>query len=631
MSVENDVEAGHRHEDSVLQFKNLQFTVQAKDDNKKKYTKKLLTGVSGTVKSGSVLAVLGPSGAGKTVFINALTLNATSGGRVSGSVTLDGEKLSPKIMRERCFVVSQEDHHWPMLTCRETCAYAADLYVNKTPAEKKALVDNILAKMGLEVCADTRVGNEFIKGLSGGQKRRLSIAVALIKEPNALFLDEPTSGLDAAAAASIMTFIKELAQKDNLIIVASIHQPSAKVYEGFDQMMLLSKGRVAYNGPAKDAEAYFGAQGFETPSNMSAAEYFLDLVNADFTSDEDVGKVLDSWEGHKQNNQQEEDLEIVQQAPADEKSKVGIMTQCSVMLRRHTSIALRDPTLYLGRGLIFLFTNLFFSIIYIGQRQRDQDQVLNKVWLSIWFIGVPSNMGVVAVWAYNAEFKSIRREVKNGMVSPWAYLASTSLIQLPVMFIFALLALGIPAYAVGNFYAERLGIQILIFAACMYCWEAFAQTFSVVSANPLLGMMQFVNIWFSGFLFAGFLIPVSDIIWPFRTFAYILPLRYSVRAMIYNEYTDSTWQACDFTNPRQICYGDPLNNGTQSGDDVLDSLTNIMELFSSDNTIFGDTMVCVGIAVGFKIIHSILLVTHTYKSSTVHNPNSGKKAQVASF
>jgi ABC-type multidrug transport system ATPase subunit len=83
--------------------------------------------------------------------------------------------------------------------------------------------------MGLAGCADTLIGNEFVQGLSGGQKRRLSIALALIKQPKLLFLDEPTSGLDAAAAAAIMRFITDLAKQQNLIIVATIHQPSTKV------------------------------------------------------------------------------------------------------------------------------------------------------------------------------------------------------------------------------------------------------------------------------------------------------------------------------------------------------------------------------------------------------------------
>merc|ERR1719230_2271703 len=102
--------------------------------------------------------------------------------------------------------------------------------------------------MGLESCQHNKVGNEFMKGLSGGQKRRLSLAIAFLKNPLVVFLDEVTSGLDAAAAANITTFLQDLARSQDVIIACTIHQPSAKIFKGFDRLLLLSDGRVAYSG-----------------------------------------------------------------------------------------------------------------------------------------------------------------------------------------------------------------------------------------------------------------------------------------------------------------------------------------------------------------------------------------------
>merc|ERR1712185_404339 len=113
--------------------------------------------------------------------------------------------------------------------------------------------------------------HEFVQGMSGGQKRRLSIAAALIKEPKLIFLDEPTSGLDAAAAAAIMSFITELAAQEDLAIVATIHQPSTKVYDGFDQVMLLSGGREAFCGASRDAIGYFEGIGHAMPRHTNPA------------------------------------------------------------------------------------------------------------------------------------------------------------------------------------------------------------------------------------------------------------------------------------------------------------------------------------------------------------------------
>ena len=146
--------------------------------------------------------------------------------------------------------------------------YAAELYLGTDAKGVKPTVDKLLEKMGLESCAKTKVGNMFMQGMSGGQKRRLSIALALIKQPKLLFLDEPTSGLDAAAAVNIMVFVKELAKAENLIVVATIHQPSSKVYAGFDQVMILSGGREAYCGDARETMAYFEVKLFLNRARM---------------------------------------------------------------------------------------------------------------------------------------------------------------------------------------------------------------------------------------------------------------------------------------------------------------------------------------------------------------------------
>ena len=170
-------------ESSVFRFKNVNFIVGAKDKEKH-----ILRDVSGTVKWGHVLAVMGPSGAGKSVLISALTLDSFYG-KSYGSVTLNGVPLTDRIFKEHCYVVVQHDKHFPYLTCRETLRFAAELYDVAAKNDLDAIVDEIIDKMGLRICADTRNAR-----LSGGQARRLSIGISLLKQPTLLFLDEPTSG-----------------------------------------------------------------------------------------------------------------------------------------------------------------------------------------------------------------------------------------------------------------------------------------------------------------------------------------------------------------------------------------------------------------------------------------------------
>ena len=137
--------------------------------------RKILTNAYGNVKAGECLAIMGPSGAGKTTLLSVLTLEA-SGGKASGLVTLNGQQMSTEIFRKKCSFVAQEDYHWAFLTCRETLTYACQLYqIKLNDEEVRVKVDAMLKSTGLESCADTKVGSALIKGISGGQKRRLSV------------------------------------------------------------------------------------------------------------------------------------------------------------------------------------------------------------------------------------------------------------------------------------------------------------------------------------------------------------------------------------------------------------------------------------------------------------------------
>ena len=227
----------------VFEFRDVRYAVKVKGEEKV-----LLSNISASLSSGHVLAILGPSGAGKTTLLDVLTLQAFAGS-AQGKVQLNGKAMDLSTFQRACALVTQQDFHWAFLTARETLAYAADLYLDATPKEKQASVEKLLADLGLTGCADTKVGNVFLPGLSGGQKRRLSIALALIKSPTVLFLDEPTSGLDAAAAVGVMNTIKELAVAANVAVVCTIHQPSTVVYNSFDQVMVLPADRVAFIHP----------------------------------------------------------------------------------------------------------------------------------------------------------------------------------------------------------------------------------------------------------------------------------------------------------------------------------------------------------------------------------------------
>ena len=164
--------------------------------------------------------------------------------------------------------MTQDDTLMTTLTVREAVYYSAQLQLpdSMTKSEKLERADTAIKEMGLQGCVNTRIGGWSVKGLSGGQKRRVSICIEILTRPRLLFLDEPTSGLDSAASYHVMSRIIKLAQQDRRTVVASIHQPSSEVFELFHNLCLLSSGKLVYFGPASTAnevnpwisEAYSG-------------------------------------------------------------------------------------------------------------------------------------------------------------------------------------------------------------------------------------------------------------------------------------------------------------------------------------------------------------------------------------
>ena len=570
---------------------------------------------TGNVSSGEVLAILGPSGAGKTCLLDLLTLE-DKGGAYEGDVRLNGIPITPALFTKHCATVPQVDRLWAFLTVHETLSYAADLLLNMDAATKAARVNAIIDTVGLTTSRDTKVGNQFLKGLSGGQKRRLSLALALVSSPSVLFLDEPTSGLDAAAAASIMAFLRQLAQAANIAIVCTIHQPSSAVFNGFDRIMLLSKGKVAYLGPAAKTESYFANIGYPVCENCAIAEHMLNIVNSEFSDPKQVDEILDKYTPGP--------AKTGDTGPLQDMSARGtsIFSQMMTLMKRHWTITYRDPSVYVGRMAMFLMACMFFAIIYIEARTRNQEQVFARMWLVMWFLGVPTSLGVVATYVANEEFFAIKREVKNGMVHPVAYLLANSLIQIPFMIILSLFAMSIPAYAMVDWYGPHFVQTIMMYALTLWSFEAAAQLFSVMFDNPLLGMLSYMNLWFAGFLFSGIMIREGDVVWPFRAFGYITFLKWAIKNMVYLDFIDATWIGAvdDATTAKGFsCGSSPLCFG-RTGAEVLASLHDSYDAIEATDELVKNAMILLGIGIGYKLAYCILFVRKSQKAKTIDAP-----------
>ncbi|KAF8730999.1 hypothetical protein HU200_016879 [Digitaria exilis] len=256
----------------------------------------ILSNITGEARPGELLAILGPSGSGKSTLLSILAGRLT---HHTGKILAGENPLPSRSVQRRTGFVAQDDVLHPHLTVRETLLYCALLRLPRaTPTTAKlAAIDAVIAELGLGSCADTIVGNAFVRGVSGGERKRVSIGHEMLVNPSLLVLDEPTSGLDSTAAARLVSTLSALARKGRTVVM-SVHQPSSRVYRMFDSVLLLAEGRCLYFGAGGDAMEYFASVGFKPGFHVNPADFMLDLANgfaqADYNFTAEGGNVKQS-------------------------------------------------------------------------------------------------------------------------------------------------------------------------------------------------------------------------------------------------------------------------------------------------------------------------------------------------
>ncbi|NXO76187.1 ABCG2 protein, partial [Sitta europaea] len=270
---------------SVLTFHNICYRVKTKTGFlcfKKTTDKEVLRDVNGIMKPG-LNAILGPTGSGKSSLLDILAARKDPHG-LSGDILINGAPQPANFKCTSGYVV-QDDVVMGTLTVRENLKFSAALRLPKSVKErdKNERVNQIIKELGLSKVADSKVGTQFSRGVSGGERKRTNIGMELITDPAILFLDEPTTGLDASTANAVLLLLKRMSKQGKTIIF-SIHQPRYSIFRLFDSLTLLAAGRVLYHGPAQHAIEYFQSIGYRCEPYNNPADFFLDVINGDSTA-----------------------------------------------------------------------------------------------------------------------------------------------------------------------------------------------------------------------------------------------------------------------------------------------------------------------------------------------------------
>ncbi|KAJ4299081.1 hypothetical protein N0V90_004325 [Kalmusia sp. IMI 367209] len=576
--VEKDANTDYAYfnNETVKSFSWNDVSVTVKDRHTKEPLN-IVSGVHGVVRAGEMLALMGPSGSGKTTLLNVLARReSTLGASVQRTLCLNGADTNLRDFRKLSSFVEQEDALVGSLTVRETLDFAARLAlpssVSKT--ERISRINSLLESFGLQKQADTLIGTPIRKGVSGGQKRRVSVASQLITSPKILFLDEPTSGLDSAASYEVMNFVRNTVKKYKIIVIASIHQPSTTTFELFDQLLLLSRGKTAYNGPVAGVREYFASIGYDMPNYTNPAEYIIQLVNTDFSQDQTdaaskLSQLHTSWAHSHQamTLQTQSDMDRRQiTAPAVDHTHVSANPYLLPLTLMHRSFikSYRDIVAYGIRIAMYVCLAIMMGTIWL--RLDPVQSNITAFTNAIFFGGAfMSFMAVAYIPAYLEDLSLYTKERLNGLYGPTAFMLANFLIGIPYLFVITLL-FSIIAYWLGNFRpgAEAFWTWVLWLFLDLLAAESLVVLLS--SLIPIFVVALAATAFANGLWMCvnGFMVEPQtlNVFWRY-VFHYIDYQAYVFRGMMVNEFGKRNY-ACEVVEGECRCmYASALQDQCQ--------------------------------------------------------------------
>ena len=532
-----------------LVFRNLVYTVVNKMNNKVKT--QLLKGVSGRAHPGEMCALMGASGAGKSTLLDVIAGRKTTG-EINGDILFNGGEVTKSVMRSSAYVM-QDNVHIGVLTVRQTLTYGAQLRMAQAvdPKLKVARVNKIMDMLGLTEHAGTIVGNEKLRGISGGQLKRLSIGVEIINLPDLIFLDEPTTGLDSSISYEVMAAVRNLANQ-NRTIICTIHQPSPITYFLFDKLLLMAEGRVIYFGPARDVVNYFSSSVYKFPyiRGTNPADFVIS-VGGSFTSSHD-GKTISGGELATYYAQSDlcrvfmenidtmiaMDLAAVGEPTQDEQEISEYPTDTAFQLRVlvdrliQKTIKERKPTVAsFARHII---VGLFYGSIFFNLDDTQYSERLAVFFFGLMFMVLGHQQAIPALFEDRLVFYRERGAHCYGAFPYWVTLW---ILQVPFammnVMVFALIT-----YHMCGFWTEE-GHFGVYYCALLFCSWTGLFCCQLIAAMAPTGQSA-INIFpvslFFSVIFAGYIIFIPEFPgWLEAWGPYVSFMRFGFQAMVLNE------------------------------------------------------------------------------------------------
>ncbi|KAH9724818.1 ABC transporter G family member 40 [Citrus sinensis] len=509
----------------------------------------ILKDVSGIIKPGRMTLLLGPPSSGKTTLLLALAGQLDSSLKVSGRVTYNGHDMNEFVPQRTAAYISQHDVHIGEMTVRETLAFSArcqgvgsrydmltelarrekeagikpDLFIDvfmKAAAtegqEANVLTDYYLKVLGLDVCADTLVGDEMVRGISGGQKKRLTTGEIMVGPALALFMDEISNGLDSSTTFHIVNSLRQNIHILNGTAVISLLQPAPETYDLFDDIILLSDGQIVYQGPCELVLDFFKSMGFKCPERKGVADFLQEVTSRKdqrqywvhrempyrFITVQEFSEAFQSFHvGQKLTDELRTPLDKSKSHPAALTTKGANMNKDSVS----------DGGIYIGA--------MFFAVIMTT------------------FNGMSDISMTVAKLPIFYKQRGLR------FYPAWAYALPAWILKIPISFLEVSIWVFLTYYAIGfDPNIGRLFKQLLLLLFINQMASALFRFIAAAGRNMIVAMSfgSFALVVF--FAFGGFVLSQDDInngwIWGY----WCSPMMYAQNAIVANEFFGHSWR-----------------------------------------------------------------------------------------
>lgn len=592
----------HSAQGMPITFEGLTYTVKAK---KEQLT--ILDNLSGIFEPGKMTALMGPSGSGKTTLMDVLAGRKNTG-KITGEVLYGGVVPPRSALSHLCGYVEQFDTLVGELTVEQMLMYTAELKLpGSTPsAEKKARVEEVIQTLKLESCRGSVIGNALRRGISGGQAKRVNIALALITRPRVIFLDEPTSGLDSRMANEVIVFLRELAMEGRTV-VCTIHSPTGFAFERFDDLVMLQPGgRLIYRGPVNNVRGYLGEQGFKYPEEEGYAlpEWLVDITTTS-ASDQDGEPATPGGHGqdfaaiYERSGQSEKNRRATADRAAELKSQPlapsDLQVQKPGQLRAlKTQLAYRMLTHYRSGEFIGprfgdkIMFSLFILTLYWQVGEKTDARSIQSTASMLYFIAAMCGYGAAAVVpSLTLDRPLFYRELADGCYKPATYFLS-KFIEEALMATITSLVYCIPVYfgvaLQGSFLVFVLSYYATTMCGIVLAYMVAALVPTMEAANALLPTWVTINMYFGGLFLLFDTIPVG-----WKWFSWFSFLRYSWGSTMINQFKDSE------PGMKRVFY-----------DETSGQALNVLEFYGMDSGIMEQEWICLAFLAGITFFYAFV-------------------------